>query len=56
MIGCSSRYYPDFYITNTTKKRLYYGHIPHAISISPHVVIEASLCKRFANYAACAWY
>ncbi|TBU37062.1 hypothetical protein BD309DRAFT_1005086 [Dichomitus squalens] len=52
---CNSRYYSNYFTDAVTQTRTYYRGIPAAILLTPHVIIETSLCYRFTWSTVCAW-
>ena len=53
--GCRARYSVDYFVDQNAHTRTYYGGMPDTIHVSTHMVLEASLCRRFVTSSACAW-
>ena len=56
ILDCNSRYYGNYFVDAVTQTRTYYLGIPAAILLTPHIIIETSLCYRFTWSTVCAWY
>ncbi|KAI0054519.1 hypothetical protein BV25DRAFT_1922614 [Artomyces pyxidatus] len=53
--GCNSRYYPNYYVLGTSKRRTYYQGVPSVVHVAMHSFIERGLCDRFTQSMVCAW-